>query len=217
MVASKYVKTSFIFDISYIVLNIMIISDQYFFNALKYAILLKVIPMKNLYNKFDQILKVKNKRIIWIGYIKLILFMITLTHILALIWYAFAQYQMDSLEQNDTWIQKWSLINATWYHLYAFALYYGQLLIMNQNIAPTSVGETASFIIIKFITCGIFAYTVSCIQQILMELGRNREKFEKQLEAINRYMNNNKISEDTKIKVREYMYYLQKFEQKGDK
>lgn len=197
-------------------LNIIIITDESHFGVLKYSILLKLVPMLNLYGKFDQILKVKNKKIYWISYIKLILFMIALTHILALLWYSFAQYQMDTLGSYDTWIQKWSLVDAPWYQLYIFALYYGQLLIMNQAIAPTSVGETASFIVTKFITCGLFAYTVSCIQKILVEIGKNHENFEKELEAINRYMKNYNISSDTRMKVREYMYYMQQFEHNSD-
>lgn len=86
----------------------------------------------------------------------------------------------------------------------------------NQDVAPTSPLETFTSVVLKSITVSIFAYIISNTQQIMQELSAKKRAFQTQMENINRFMNNNQITEDVKIKVREYLIHLQKYANESD-
>lgn len=57
-------------------------------------------------------------------------------------------------------------------------------------------------------TVGVFAYIISKISIIIEEINKDSNEYKKDLEIINKYLNNKNVGKETKSKVRGYLDYL---------
>lgn len=75
------------------------------------------------------------------------------------------------------------------------------------NTMPTLI-ETIFTSIILLFTVGVFAYLLSKISIIIEEINKDSNEYKKDLEVINKYLNNKNVGSETKSKVRGYLEYL---------
>lgn len=109
------------------------------------------------------------------------MFLISLGHFIAILWYELALFQINYLGETKTWIQQLDIVEKEWHVRYIYSFFCSGSLITNVGLTPNSLTEIFLSQIGLFATCGIFAYVISCIQLILFDLGKKREMFDKQL------------------------------------
>lgn len=96
--------------------------------VLEYFIVLKFPSLRYIYVKINKLLEMQNHRSHVITYLKLILFILSLYHVIAIICQCILTYELNNMEVDYTWQIKYSVENKPWYEKYIVALYYGSAI-----------------------------------------------------------------------------------------
>lgn len=76
------------------------------------------------------------------------------------------------------------------------------------DITPKNDGEIAIALITMVVAGVVFAFNISSIREVIIELNYKKERYKQYEIVLNRYMALKKISQKTQVRVREYFDYL---------
>ncbi|KAL4462119.1 hypothetical protein ABPG74_000964 [Tetrahymena malaccensis] len=202
----RYLKKEFIFDL-FIFFSYFLSTHFYNLRYLEYVLELRIIRViktyKELFQKFDQ----EAKHNIFRRISLLVLIVLTFINIQGSIFILLGfqdpkQQQLKLKIDNDSPLSQyvaaiyWSTITMT-------TIGYG-------DIVPITNLERIYVSIVTLISCGIFGYSISQIQEIVGEIQRKSETFNKKMQALNKLMNSRQLNKKVTYQVIKYYEYLHK-------
>lgn len=144
---------------------------------------------------------------------KLIIRIVFISHIFACIWNYMGLIGNQFI--GDSWIISKNLLDSSSEIQYLYS-YYFVCITMNTvgfgDITPTNSIEIGFCIIFIFFACGMFAYSINSIGIILSDISKQENEFRKDLNIVNDFMGDKKISFDLQMRVRKYLEYIRKEE-----
>ena len=209
----EYVQQDFLFDFFSLTPALMFILNIYQNNFEYFLILFyfKIKNFKGIATRLEQLLLTNKKFHHGISLIKLISWIIFITHSFACIWNGIGLMGDEYFE--TTWLKVKGLNDANSLEQYLFS-YYFVCVTMNTvgfgDIAPTNKIEVLFCIVFIFLACGIFAYSINSIGLILTDISKQQDEYRKDLNTINDFMKKKKISFDLRMRIRKYLEYIKK-------
>lgn len=105
----------------------------------------------------------------------------------------------------------YKLANEIWWKRY-ISSYYFVCVSMNTvgygDFVPQNEIERVFCIFFIYVACGIFAYTLNIVGQIIQQISKNKSLFLHNMMTINEYMNKRNINFDLRTKIRKYLEYV---------
>ncbi|EWS73647.1 cation channel family protein (macronuclear) [Tetrahymena thermophila SB210] len=219
LIFTRYIKKRFLFDAVplFLITAIIPIRQEESQVFLKLLVLIK---FKNIFEDIDYIQKYfvmtfQNYYIIQLANLIVKLFLIG--HIIACFYYIIGTIELEYLGEPSTWYGE-SSDDQAWWKLYQKAIFWAlTLMTTGSNEAETALQQFYVSFIMMLIYI-IFAYILNVIGIILEELDTKDLNKRKDLNIINEYMRQKKISNNLQKKVNndiEYYYEnnLKKFEE----
>jgi len=143
--------------------------------------------------------------------IRLLIVALIFAHWLACSWHLLAIYEIEYIHSATTWLEEKGLLDANAYTRYLYSLYWAIATILTVgygDIVPASTAELWFTIVAMLIGCGIFAYVLSTIGNIIREYHQEKANLRSSIHTINRFMNRNRMSKGVQTKVQGYIEYL---------
>lgn len=168
----NYIKGDFIIDFIVIVPFFL---KKYNIPYVDFALLLRVTRVKSLFENVEEVLNLRDRFAAVIDLIKLIYFVIFVSHFCACAWYFLARNEDPSAE---TWLVKAGIENSDSKTLYINSLYWSTITLLTVgygDIAPNTNSEKVFVIIMSLITCGVFGYAINSIGAIFKEMEERKE------------------------------------------
>ena len=140
---------------------------------------------------------------------KLILKILLVSHIFACLWHIVGYQSMQYA--TTSWIIRGNLVQSVWYIRYIYSYYY-VCVTMNTvgygDITPTNIYEVLFVILLIYIACAIFAYSLNSIGIIISNIMKQEDEFKNDLNTINDFMQEKNINFDLRMRVRKYLEYI---------
>lgn len=76
------------------------------------------------------------------------------------------------------------------------------------DMAPQNDTEKLFCIFFIYVACGIFAYTLNVVGNIIQQISKNKIKFLNNIMIINEFMNKKNINFDLRMRIRKYLEYV---------
>lgn len=215
----NYLKTQFLWDIlSLIFLFEEILDLPLFSNEISSAgafklfgvlFLSRISNMNKILSRIEEFLFIEEKFYNILSLIRLIFFVIFVSHIFACAWHYIAYDPLTN--HKGTWLEIYGLIGESWWIRYLYSFYY-VVVAMNTvgfgDIVPQTYFERVYSIFFIYVACGIFAYTINCIGLILQDINKKKNDLKRTVLLINSYMKQKNINIDLRIRIRKYIEYI---------
>lgn len=172
-----YVKNHFLIDSLSIVP--FLIGNQIKNKYLEMLMLLRIIKVRKLLNKLDDFLQMKEETQGFFDFFKLILLVFYLSHFCGCVWHFVAQWQIESGEEV-TWLHYKNIHDEDWLVRYIVSLYYSvttMLTVGYGDITPQNTTERVFSIMIMVLSCGVFAYSINSVGNILKDIYKKEDEF----------------------------------------
>ncbi|EAR93496.1 cyclic nucleotide-binding domain protein (macronuclear) [Tetrahymena thermophila SB210] len=224
-IVAIYFKKYIIWDsISFILLILLILGayiSQDLGDGWSVYILFQIICFVKLFNLqkdlevFQQQLCTMVRRYYLIKLINLIVKFFIIGHMIALIWYLIGKFEQRYLGESVTWQNQGILQDPSWWRLYLMAMNWSLMMMTTSQSTGTTVLQIFFATFIMLFTTIIAGYMITVTGQILSEMDASEENKKTDLNIINDYMRNKKISSNLQLKVNVYLdYFYQKNYQK---
>ncbi|KAL4464875.1 hypothetical protein ABPG74_011436 [Tetrahymena malaccensis] len=211
-IISQYIKNRAIYDmipLASIFLSIYTFDRLYIQKCLQ---ILSFLKLKNVFKDTNNMQKqlcmsVKNYYIIQL--LNLIFKISALSHTVACFWYLIGQIELHLLKEETTWYDESIGSDGVWWKLYLQSMYWSlTLMITGSNEAKTTAQMFYTSFIMLF-TAIIFGYMLNTTGIILSQLNQRDEEKRKDLNILNDFMRQHKISKGLQGRVNldlEYQY-----------
>ncbi|EAR82042.3 cyclic nucleotide-binding domain protein (macronuclear) [Tetrahymena thermophila SB210] len=203
----RYMKKEFLFDF-FIFLSYFLSTHFYDLRYLEYVLELRIFRViqtyKQLFQKFDQESKYNIFRRISLLALVVLTFINTQGSIFVLLGFQEKQQQQQ---------MKFKIDNDSDFSRYVAAIYWSTITMTTigyGDIVPITNLERIYVSIVSLISCGIFGYSISQIQEIVGEIQRKSETFNKKMQALNKIMNSRQLNKKIMYQVIKYYEYLHK-------
>ena len=213
-ISLHYITGEFAFDI-FSLLPIFIhkyANDKSENKDLDYLLFFAFLKLKRfgqLFRRLESLLLTKKTYHHALSLLKLIVRIIFISHIFACLWNYMGLLGNEISE--GSWIISNDLLDSSFQTQYLYS-YYFVCVTMNTvgfgDITPTNPMEIGFCIIFIFFACGMFAYSINSVGMILSDISKEEDKFRKDLNSINDFMNEKNISFDLQMRVRKYLEYI---------
>ncbi|EAR88843.3 cyclic nucleotide-binding domain protein (macronuclear) [Tetrahymena thermophila SB210] len=143
---------------------------------------------------------------------KLQFFIFFIAHIICCIF-----LKIGLTQSGQSWIIYYNLQYANFQEQYLNSLYFCLITMTTigyGDITPKTITEKSFILVVSVIACAIFGYTFSQISEIVKDLEKKKKDFNRNMQIINREMNNKGISITLQHKVRKYFEYQKKVEER---
>ena len=108
------------------------------------------------------------------------------------------------------------LSDEIWWRKY-LSSYYFVCVTMNTvgygDLVPQNLTEKIYCICFVYVACGLFAYTLNVVGDIIQKINKNKSHFLNNIMIINEYMNKKNITFDLRMRIRKYLEYVWQEEQ----
>ena len=218
-IAWHYIKREFwldIFSVGSLFFHEIICGDLKFFNkdewwvkVLSLVFFLKYMEFNGIIKKFEDLIFFDKSLINKMALFKLILKILLISHIFACLWHIIG-VQSGRISATSWLIDK-NIYNKAWYVRYIYSFYY-VCVTMNTvgygDITPQNIYEVLFNILLIYIACAIFAYSLNSIGIIISNIVKQEDEFKNDLNTINDFMREKDINFDLRMRVRKYLEYI---------
>ena len=140
--------------------------------------------------------------------------LICISHIIACIWHAIAYYNLIVVPSH--WLDAYSYYD--WQHRYIISLYWGITTLCTVgygDITPKNSLEIGYCCIVMLIGTLIFGYSINSIGVLINRIEERGKELSEKMTIIDIFMNKGNIKEDLRIKVKNYLQYIWKTDDKN--
>ncbi|KAL4499232.1 hypothetical protein ABPG72_006818 [Tetrahymena utriculariae] len=177
---------------------------------LRVLFMLKVITFYDIIEKFTESVQFSPKYNLCIKLATLLVEVIILCHIFACIWYSLGLYQENNgIYQN--WLRSQNLEDQLVRTKYISSLYFSVVTIGTigyGDILPQNEIERGVLAGMAIMTCGIFAYILSNIQNVYRKYNQKQKAYIKSLTDLNNFMTNRSVNPILQQMARKYLKYI---------
>jgi hypothetical protein len=148
--------------------------------------------------------------------INLLLTLIFSIHIFSCFWHGIALFQINELNQEDTWLHKFDFIqDSSVLRRYVTCFYFSLVTTTSVGYGDISASNyiERSYLIVMLIVSGIlYAYTINSIGGIMESIKAPQKRMIEEQDIISEYMKDNKVSKDLKNKILNFLVYMHKMD-----
>ena len=141
--------------------------------------LLRILKLKGSFKKFEDFLQIRDLQGGFMELIKLLFFLMYVTHLCCCSWHYLAIYEIRRGEER-TWLEVVGIRNSEWIVRYVHSLYYSIVSMVTVgygDITPQNFIERLFAIGLIVLACGMFAYSVNEVGYIIKEMYRHESEF----------------------------------------
>ncbi|EAR97003.2 cyclic nucleotide-binding domain protein (macronuclear) [Tetrahymena thermophila SB210] len=195
--------------VSYII-HIFLRSDPQF-SWSRYLLCSFAFKIKNLvilYNKSEEIFASRKYKQL-LGLIRLILIIIITSHFISCFWILLSQIE-EGQGLSQTWLTVRPIYSSEWIIQYMEAYYFAIVTMATVgfgDVLPITPIEKLFCVILMIISCGLFAYAMNTIGNILDNFNFEENELSKKMHVINLYMSKKNINKQMQYAIREYLDY----------
>ena len=184
-------------------------TDSWLVKGISLLFFLKYREFETIIKKFEDLIffdrSLNNK----LALFKLILKILLFSHFFACLWHTVGDQSLQI--SASSWLQAKGLLEEPWFIRYIYSFYY-VCVTMNTvgygDIMPTNIYEVLFNILLIYIACAIFAYSLNSIGIIISNIMKQEEQFKNDLNTINDFMREKNINFDLRMRVRKYLEYI---------
>ncbi|CAD8194916.1 unnamed protein product [Paramecium octaurelia] len=205
----RYLKREFLIDLVLIIP--FFIGRQFSFIYLDLVIILKVFQISKLTNSLFNRLELTQEQTTVFELIKLIFFILLCAHFSACIWHKLGVWGDWGDKNTVTWLIKEQLYNTMWIDRYVVSFYWSIVTMTTigyGDIIPVNLTERLFCIIMTLISTATFAYSVNSIGQIFQDMSKQSVQFKTNMNSLNKFLKNQKVSASLQTKFRRYFEYF---------
>ncbi|CAD8191328.1 unnamed protein product [Paramecium pentaurelia] len=205
----RYLKREFLIDLVLIIP--FFIGRQFDFIYLDLVIILKVFQISKLTNSLFNRLELTQQQTTVFELVKLIFFILLCAHFSACIWHKLGVWGDWGNKNTVTWLIKEQLYNSMWIDRYVVSFYWSIVTMTTigyGDIIPVNLTERIFCIIMTLISTATFAYSVNSIGQIFQDMSKQSVQFKTNMNSLNKFLKNQKVSTSLQIKFRRYFEYF---------
>ncbi|CAK89471.1 unnamed protein product (macronuclear) [Paramecium tetraurelia] len=205
----RYLKREFLIDLVLIIP--FFIGRQFSFIYLDLVIILKVFQISKLTNSLFNRLELTQEQTTVFELIKLIFFILLCAHFSACIWHKLGVWGDWGDKNTVTWLIKEQLYNSMWVDRYVVSFYWSIVTMTTigyGDIIPVNLTERLFCIIMTLISTATFAYSVNSIGQIFQDMSKQSVQFKTNMNSLNKFLKNQKVSASLQTKFRRYFEYF---------
>ncbi|KAL4462758.1 hypothetical protein ABPG72_015013 [Tetrahymena utriculariae] len=209
-IIKNYMKKNFFIDL----ITLLAFSFSYFsYIYFEAGILIKILKLAPIMENFEEILNLRQRGQAILSLLKLIIFILMVTHILGCSFYLLARLEEQYFINTTNWIDSKDSWDKQWYDQYILSLYWAVVTMITVgygDVVPQNTWERLFCIIIMLISCGVFGYGINQIGRILEELSKKDATFRDNISLVTSYLKQRGISYDLQLRIRKYFQYLHK-------
>lgn len=176
MIFHHYLKYTALFDF----LSLLPSLINYFTDIpfIEIFFILRIIKLRDSIKKFEDFLQIRDLQNGIFELIKLLTSILFAAHLCCCSWHYLAIYQIRYFDNVRTWLHALEIQNAHWMTRYVNSLYFSIVSMVTVgygDITPQNVKERLFTIGLIVIACGMFAYSVNEVGNIVKEMYRDEK------------------------------------------
>ncbi|KAL4469170.1 hypothetical protein ABPG72_008910 [Tetrahymena utriculariae] len=180
--------------------------------------LLRILFLIKFYQFYETVqnliesLQLSDKYFFLIHLFTLLIEIIFLCHVFACTWYGIGQFQLN-YNMFPNWIDSYGINNLIIGSRYIQSVYFAIVTVGTigyGDINPKSDVEKVFISTMTLLSCGIFAYIISNIQDVYRDYNKKKETFLTNLTELNKYMFTRDVHPNLQQMARKYLEYVHK-------
>jgi hypothetical protein len=216
LVADNYIKTWFFFDVGIMIIDWLDVcvddsigaGTSFIGKASRLLVVVRLFRVLRLRHLWHFVKDIRNERIslsLTIG--KIILVLITITHMVACMWYGIGNYG----NLSTSWVKHEGLTHLPLGERYVWSFHCAISLLTGEHVVlPRSPAERAFCIVVLFVAILISTWLVSSLTTAMTRLHIIASQKASQLSSLKRYLSDNKISRELATKVQRNAKFMLK-------
>ncbi|EAR83914.2 cation channel family protein (macronuclear) [Tetrahymena thermophila SB210] len=193
-IIKNYMKKNFFIDL----FTLLAFSfSQFSYIYFEAGILIKILKLAPIMENFEEILNLRQRGQAILSLLKLIIFILMVTHILGCSFFLLARLEEQYFTNTTNWIDSKGSWDKEWYDQYILSLYWAVVTMITVgygDVVPQNTWERLFCIIVMLISCGVFGYGINQIGRILEELSKKDAIFRDNISLITSYLKQSKKS-----------------------
>ncbi|EWS72926.1 cation channel family protein (macronuclear) [Tetrahymena thermophila SB210] len=155
-------------------------------------------------------LQLQSKLQAYYDLLKLVFYIIILIHIFGCGFYFVGVYSSESFDERN-WIKTQNLVQSSKIEQYINSIYFITITMVTigyGDIYPINQYEKLYTIIVAFITCGFFAFSLNLIGEIAQNIQKKSMQLQQKQQIIQSYLNSRQIENVSQMRVLKYLEFL---------
>ncbi|CAD8109610.1 unnamed protein product [Paramecium primaurelia] len=157
--------------------------------------------------------------------------MLTITwlcHLFACVFFFIGRRELNKENDSVSWLSESDLITMHGgyitlqkhiFELHLYSFYWAVTTMISVgygDVTPKNAWEVVVTVVTQFISCIVFAYSVNAIWEMINQQNENKQKFQKYVNAIERFMREHNVDRKLKARIEAYLYHLWETEKARD-
>ncbi|CAD8113120.1 unnamed protein product [Paramecium primaurelia] len=228
-IAINYIKTYFFLDLIPLICLIeyrCLLFDEKKLGFEQFLFILKVYEVNKTSNMIKEYLQLDSSKHAWYRLLTVMLTIIWLCHLFACLFFFVGRLQLNKQPKNASWLSSCNVVilNGGYeempiseLHLYSFYWAVTTMISVGYgDVTPMNFWEVFVTVITQFISCIVFAYSVNAIWEMIYSQNESKQKFQKYVNAIQRFMVEHNIERKLKARIEAYLFHLWQTEKARD-
>ncbi|CAD8110887.1 unnamed protein product [Paramecium sonneborni] len=206
-IVKKYLQTSFILDIIFILLVYYTIQIESILIFISYCAF-SLIKLQKIIAKIVKLLNLSAMQREIISLINLVITINLIAHFMACIWHYIGMTTIEN--EKNSWILYKNLQDDTKQVRYIFSFYWAIVTMITVgygDITPQNHIEAFSCIFLMLLSCAVFTFSLNQVGTIVQNINKQKRQFQEMVRILTSYMQQHSIPDQLQSRARSYLEY----------